>query len=105
MLNNRLDEAEVYERERVIFIKGATTFETVAAIQKKIVFLIQKNSSLSFYQIDLTDVKEVNSAALGLLVELKKVTIAYKKTIVFLNAPERLLSLAQVCGVASWLGF
>ncbi|MES2204070.1 MAG: STAS domain-containing protein [Pseudomonadota bacterium] len=103
MSNNQFDEAEVSQREGVIFMTGVVTFETVAMLQKKIILLMQRDASLSLYQINLMDVKKVNSAALGLLVELKKYTIAHNKAVVFLNLPERLLSLAQVCGVAAWL--
>ena len=97
-------QATVFEKEGIFYIKSAITFETVAAIQKDTLSLIQNAASLSAYQIDLKEVTEVNSAALGLLVELKKATIVHKKTIVFLNVPGRLLSLAQVCGVSDWLG-
>ena len=104
MTSNKFYEAEVVQREDVVFIKGVATFETVAAIQKAITVLLQKNASASIFQVDFTQVIEVNSAALGLLVELKKYTILHKKAVVFLNLPEKLISLAQVCGVAEWLG-
>lgn len=96
--------ATVFKKEEIFYLKSTITFETVAAIQKEIISLIRNNLSLSVYQIDLKDITEVNSAALGLLVELKKYSMAHKKTIVFLHSPERLLLLAQVCGVSDWLG-
>ena len=86
-----------------VFIKGEVTFETITVIQKDMITLMHGQSSLSAYQIDLSGVTEVNSAALGLLVELKKYTVAHKKVIAFLNLPERLASLARVYGVADWL--
>ncbi len=98
-------QSSVRQNNEVIMIDGAVTFETVAAIQKSIEHLLQCDQFAgSRYQINLESVTLVNSAALGLLVELKKATIAHKKMIVFLNAPRRLLSLAQVCGVSDWLG-
>jgi len=98
-------QSRVVQNEGIISIQGAVTFETVAAIQKEITCLLHKNESLSESKIDLAEVSVVNSAALGLLVELKKKAVMKHKAITFLNAPERLLSLAQVCGVAIWLGW
>ncbi len=94
----------VFKKEEVFCIQNAVTFETIVCIQKKIIQLMQENTSLALYTIDFKEVTEVNSAALGLLVELKKYTITHKKGIKFIHLPERLLSLAQVCGVAEWLG-
>lgn len=94
----------VFEKEGAFCIQRAITFETVSAIQKEMTLLMHDHASLSTYIIDLGATTDVNSAALGLLVELKKQAISNKKEMVFLNAPERLLSLAQVCGVATWLG-
>lgn len=92
----------VLQKEGALVVQGAVTFETVAIIQKKITEFLH-NNSLSTVQVDLKEVTQVNSAALGLLVELKKQAIAHKKAVHFLNPPERLLSLAQVCGVSIWL--
>lgn len=97
-------QSSVHENNEMIMVSGIVTFETVAAIQKNMINLLQKNPAVSQFQVDLATATQVNSAALGLLVELKKVTIAQKKEIVFLNLPQRLISLAQVCGVADWLG-
>ena len=105
MSNIRLDEAEVSLRENVIFITGVVTFETVAMLQKKSISLMERDVSVSLYRVDLAEVKEVNSAALGLFIELKKASITHNKSIQFLHPPERLWSLAQVCGVANFLGW
>ena len=86
-----------------ICIQGSVTFDTVAVVQKNVMTLLRNNSSLTDFQLNLKDVSVVNSAALGLLVELKKWVVAQHKTIRFLNLPDRLLSLAQVCGVATLL--
>lgn len=87
-----------------ICIQGAITFENVAPLQKEMLALLQKNQLRSEFQVDLQQVSLVNSAALGLLVELKKWNVRQHKKIKFLHLPERLLSLAQLCNVANWLG-
>lgn len=93
---------QVFQEGDAIAIRGALTFETVSKVQQRIMSLL--NNNLLSYSIDLKNISLVNSAALGLLVELKKKMVERKKTIEFQNPPERLLSLAEVCGVASWLG-
>lgn len=94
---------QVFQKDDRISVQGAVTFETISAIQKAITQLLHAHKSSQKYQVDLAEVTLVNSAALGLLVELKKQAIAHKQTIEFLNPPERLLALAQVCSVAAWL--
>lgn len=96
-------DTTVLNKENMFYVQNVITFETVACVQEEVMHLIQKNASLTAYAIDLKNVTQANSAALGLLVELKKYTIVHKKEIKFTNLPERLLSLAQVCGVAKWL--
>lgn len=103
MLSNPCYASQVIQNEDTFFITEVVTFETVTTLQKTVIALILKNPSISHFQIDFSRVTEVNSAALGLLIELKKYIIAHQKTVIFLNLPERLLSLAQVCGVADWL--
>lgn len=85
-------------------IEGAVTFETVARIQKSVMNLLSRELPSAVYQVNLAGITLVNSAALALLVELKKKVLAQKKAVTFLNPPERLVGLAQVCGVADWLG-
>lgn len=96
--------SQVSQNEDVIILEGAVTFETVASIQKSILQLLRNAGSSLEFKVNLQAVTQVNSAALGLLVELKKYIMAHRKIIVFLHSPERLISLAQVCGVADWLG-
>jgi len=96
-------QSAVFQEHQVFFVQNTVTFETVALIRKNVLSFMEENPSIETYSIDLRDVKEVNSAALGLLVELKKYTIARKKMVIFLNLPERLTSLAKVYGVAEWL--
>ncbi len=102
---NKDMQSNISKKEGIIYIEGTVTFETVAVIQKNIAQLLQDSEFASKCSLDLKAVAQVNSAALALLVELKKQSILHKRVIVFLHPPERLLLLAQVCGVAEWLDF
>ena len=96
--------SEVLQNSEEIQVSGVVTFETVALIQKNIERLFQVGQqTLSCYRINLAAVTLVNSSALGLMVELKKKALQQHKSITFFNLPEKLLSLAQVCGVSQWL--
>lgn len=97
-------QSTVFQEHDVFFMQNTVTFETVALITKNVLRFIKENPSIEAYSIDLRDVKEVNSAALGLLVELKKYAILHKKMVRFLNIPEKLIALAQVCGLIECLG-
>lgn len=96
---------DVIQKGDTIAIQGAITFDSVSHVQKDIMQILQKPGRASEYRVDLLAVAQVNSAALGLLVELKKYALVTHLKIVFINLPERLLALAQVCGVSSWLEF
>lgn len=83
-------------------IHGELTFETIASAQKQVTrFLAQSLARENF--VDLAAVTAVNSAALALLIELKKVARLQNQTLRFLNLPPHLLVLAQLYGVAAWL--
>lgn len=86
-----------------IFLQGDVVLSTITILQKNIVKILRENLSLVEYRLDFSEVTAVNSAALALLVELKKWAIIQQKTIVFSHLPQRLLALAQLCGVAEWL--
>lgn len=94
---------DVIQKDGMIAIQGAITFDSVSGVQKSIMQILQKSAPASKYCVDLLSVAQVNSAALGLLVELKKYALVHHLKIVFTNLPERLLALAQVCGIFSWL--
>lgn len=94
--------ATVHRKEGSFFIQEAVTFETVSTLQNNLIRMM-RDASLPSCTLNFEGVKEVNSAALGLLVELKKYSIAQKKEIQFLNLPERLLSLAHLYGIAGFL--
>ena len=98
-------QSTICKKAGVIYIDGAVTFETVADIQRNITYLLQDREFSSECCLNLEAIAQVNSAALALLVELKKQSILHKRVIVFVHPPERLSLLAPVCGVAEWLGF
>lgn len=54
-------------------------------------------------RVDLADVGEVDSAALGLLLEWLREARAHKREIVYLNLPANLVSLGSLYGVLDLL--
>ncbi len=96
--------AKVLQHNEVITIEGDIVFESVARLEHDIVSLFKQSPSLSEFSINLAGVLQVNSAALGLMVELKKYVAARNQKIAFIHSTERLLTLAQVYGVEHWLG-
>ena len=77
-------------------ISGDLDFQTVPGVWKSSLSLFGGHQSLT---IDLSGVSRSNSAGLGLLVEWMRYAKAQGCTIKFLNLPEQMLQVAQLCGV------
>ncbi len=54
-------------------------------------------------QIDFSEVSDVDTAALSLLIEWQRRALALNKRIVFKKLPESLMSLAALYGVADFI--
>jgi len=81
-----------------IIIQGDINFETVSAIYSEIEnYIISGNNIV----IDFSETKEVNSAALALIIELKKLANKSKVDIKFSKIPDKLLRLAEASNLVS----
>jgi anti-anti-sigma factor len=93
----------VRQKDGVIYISGAIVFETVALIQKQIDFIISSGHFSASICIDFSEVNKVNSAALGLLLHLKREEKRRNKHFSFSSLSQRLLSLAELYGLADFI--
>lgn len=78
-----------------LYLKGDLTFET---INDKILEGINFKTSQRL-TIDLSEVKNSNSAGLALIVEWKKRSKIHQTTLIFTHIPEQLLMLAKLSGL------
>jgi len=93
-----MQTSSIFQEENIIFIKGGVFFQNVAFVQKILVNLLKKKK-FHHYVFDLSLLDAVDSAALSMFIELKKIMNSEKLTGEFINATERLLSLAEVYGL------
>ena len=78
---------------------GDLTLETVPAMLEKIKPLIRSGVDT----LDLTNIKGVDSSALGLVLACKREAVAQQKTLKLTGLPNSLTSLASLYGVADQL--
>ncbi|MFN3235021.1 MAG: lipid asymmetry maintenance protein MlaB [Gammaproteobacteria bacterium] len=82
-------------------VSGDVVFNTVNAIINASAPLLKSISGDIL--VDLNNVDRVSSAALALLMNWKRFAKSQHKNIQFLNVPDKLQSIAQVCGVKNLL--
>ena len=82
---------------------GPLTFKSVPALYKESGKLFQGDNSVS--SIDLTGVKEADSAGLALLLEWQAGQRAVSKNLEITNAPASLMSLASLCEADDLISF
>jgi phospholipid transport system transporter-binding protein len=78
---------------------GDVTLDTVPALLEKIMPLVRTGVDT----LDCTDVKNVDSSALGLILACKREALAQHKSLKLTGLPQSLLSLASLYGVADQL--
>lgn len=80
---------------KVLRITVAMTMETATALLESGIALLGEGEA----HIDLAQVPDVDSAALGLMFEWMRHARKHKASIVFSNLPQSLVSLATLYGV------
>lgn len=81
-------------------LQGELTFTTVARLWENSDALLAQGTDLV---IDLQTVTRADSAGLALLMGLMRKAQQHGKSLKFANIPEKLLAIARVSGVASFL--
>lgn len=84
-----------------VTIKGNLDFDTVTLALKKTETFF---SGAKHLIIDLKQVDNVDSAALALLCEWKRIARSQKCALTFEHAPQQLLNMSQLSGMGKLLG-
>ncbi len=84
----------------VVTLGGVLDFDSVPAILQKLESVIVEHTNVT---LDLATVSSANSAALALLVELRKHTLSIGHTLQFRAIPDSIMKIARVCEADSML--
>jgi len=78
------------------------TFDTVQSNSNKLLELFGHDKE-DLLHLDLSEVTKCDSAGLALLVEAKRLSKKYHKTLVIMKMPAAIAALAEFCGVDEML--
>ena len=84
----------------VLKLEGNLSYETIPGVLVRTEEFAARQDLPQEVRIDFTAVTGVDSAAVALLLEWRRMAIARGKTLVFENLPPNLLELARLYGVA-----
>jgi phospholipid transport system transporter-binding protein len=84
----------------VLRIEGNLSYETIPAVLARTEEFAARPDLPQEVRIDFAQVTGVDSAAVALLLEWRRMALVRKKTLVFENLPANLLALAKLYGVA-----
>ena len=84
----------------VLRIEGNLSYETIPAVLARTEEFAARPDLPQEVRIDFAAVTGVDSAAVALLLDWRRMAIARRKTLVFENLPANLLALAKLYGVA-----
>jgi phospholipid transport system transporter-binding protein len=80
--------------------EGNLSYETIPGVLAETAQFAARNDLPPTIHIDFSKVTGVDSAAVALLLEWRRMALARGKTLVFENLPANLLALAELYGVA-----
>ncbi len=86
--------------DEVLRLEGNLSYETIPAVLAETAQFAERTDLPPTIRIDFANVTGVDSAAVALLLEWRRMALARGKTLVFENLPANLLALAQLYGVA-----
>ena len=87
-------------RDEVLKLDGALSFETISAVLAQSAEYAARPDLPDRLTIDFSAITAVDSAAVALLLEWRRMAVARGKSLVFENLPPNLLALAKLYGVA-----
>ena len=84
----------------VLRVEGGLTFETIPAVLVESAAYAARPELPDRLTIDFSGVTNVDSAAVALLLDWRRMAAKRGKTLLFANLPANLLALAELYGVA-----
>ena len=87
-------------RSEVLALEGALSFERLPAVLAESQAYCARDDLPDRLTIDFAAITEVDSSAVALLLEWRRVAARLGKTLLFVNLPANLLALADLYGVA-----
>ncbi|HZZ94654.1 MAG TPA: STAS domain-containing protein [Usitatibacter sp.] len=84
----------------VLKLTGALSFETLPAVLERTAQFAARPDVPDRLTIDFADVGTVDSSAVALLLEWRRLAAGLRKRLAFVNLPPNLLALANLYGVA-----
>jgi phospholipid transport system transporter-binding protein len=93
-VNDAAASAEVFK------LSGALSFETLPGVLAQTAEYARRNEVPDGVTIDFADVGAVDSSAVALLLEWRRLAASLGKRLAYVNLPANLLALAHLYGVA-----
>jgi phospholipid transport system transporter-binding protein len=84
----------------VLALKGELSFETIPAVLEESTQYAARPDLPDRLTVDFSGVTGVDSAAVALMLDWRRMAVKRGKTLVFANLPANLLALAELYGVA-----
>jgi phospholipid transport system transporter-binding protein len=84
----------------VLHLEGELAFETLPAVLAQSAEFVARTDLPERLTIDFSKITGVDSSAVALLLEWRRLAVQRGKTLVFENLPANLLALAELYGVA-----
>lgn len=99
-MNDVRPASELEIHDGVLKIQGELSFETIPAVLAETAEFAARPDLPETICIDFSGITGVDSAAVALLLDWRRMAVQRKKTVTFSNLPANLLALAELYGVA-----
>lgn len=86
-------------KDNTLFISGVIDFDNVVSLRQEGVALIDALKETKEFKVDLKALKQSDSSGIALLTDFVRVSQEKNKTIVFINMPDFMVDIVQVCGL------
>lgn len=94
------EQTQIVCKNDVLTFVGSINYANVMSLYEQAILLLKEHSAIT---INLDAVNSANSAALALLVELKRFALQRNITLSFQQVPDQMLSIAETAGMQDML--